>query len=52
MKYGVNKLRNFTRLNNSQHITVANGNNMQIYGLGTTKLLSKDIKKYFIFIKF
>jgi hypothetical protein len=45
--YDVNKLRNFTPLNNSQHIKIVNGNKVQIYGIDTTKLLSKDIKKIF-----
>jgi hypothetical protein len=44
MIYDVNKLRNFTPLNDSQHITVVNGNKVQIYGIGTTKLLSRDIQ--------
>jgi hypothetical protein len=45
MTNDVNKLRNFTPLKISQHVTIANGNKMQIYGLGTTKLFSNDVNK-------
>jgi hypothetical protein len=39
-----NKLQNFTKLKESQYVTVANGNKTQILGTGTTNLLNENVK--------
>jgi hypothetical protein len=49
MIYNINKLKKFISWNNSQHVAIVNENKDQIHGFGTTKLLSRDIKIFYIY---
>jgi Integrase core domain len=44
MTWNKNKLTNITQNKDPQHVIVANGNEVQIHGYGTTKFLTKDVK--------
>ena len=42
--YDKNKLQNVASIKEPQHVTVANGDKVQIGGIGNTKLFTKDVK--------
>jgi hypothetical protein len=43
MTWNKNILKNYQNLKESQHVTIANGNKVQIYGQDTTQILSKNM---------
>jgi hypothetical protein len=52
MTWNKNKLTNITQNKDPQHVIVANGDKVQIHGLGTTKFLTKDVRNILYLLEF